>query len=92
MTYSIDIINLFINNYINGITLLKISGACERLYVEFLNNTADPWRACPGSGAAGWKIIRIFWSLRRTLIRKRCNIRVLCRNIDKINESNVLFK
>ena len=25
MTYSVDIINLFINNYINGITLLIIS-------------------------------------------------------------------
>ena len=137
MTYSIDIINLFINNYINGITLSKISENTNisiqtlrrwiNLYknniinklplkdedlfknknihrlnkrYKFKNNIINYVNKNEGcllddiykninKVISKQSICRIL--KENNIIRKRCNIRVVCRDIDKINELRVEF-
>lgn len=137
MTYSIDIINLFINNYINGITLSKISENTNisiqtlrrwiNLYknniinklplkdedlfknknihrlnkrYKFKNNIINYVNKNEGcllddiyksinKEISKPSICRIL--KENNITRKRCNIRVVCRDIDKINELRVEF-
>ena len=44
----------------------KIIQNAVMIYIFYNYVSADPWRACPRSGDAVWKILRIFWSLRKT--------------------------
>ena len=137
MTYSIDIINLFINNYINGITLSKISEntnisiqTLRRWINLYRNNIINKIPLKDEDLFKNKNIHRlnkrykfkndiinyvnknegcllddIYKNINKVLskpsicrilkenniTRKRCNIRVVCRDIDKINELRVEF-
>jgi transposase len=137
MTYSIDIINLFINNYINGITLSKISEntnisiqTLRRWINLYKNNIINKLPLKDEDLFKNKNIHRlnkrykfknniinyvnknegcllddIYKSIKKeiskpsicrilkenNITRKRCNIRVVCRDIDKINELRVEF-
>lgn len=137
MTYSIDIINLFINNYINGITLSKISEntnisiqTLRRWINLYRNNIINKLPLKDEDLFKNKNIHRlnkrykfkndiinyvnknegcllddIYKNINKVIskpsicrilkenniTRKRCNIRVVCRDIDKINELRVEF-
>jgi transposase len=137
MTYSIDIINLFINNYINGITLSKISKntnisiqTLRRWINLYRNNIINKLPLKDEDLFKNKNIHRlnkrykfkndiinyvnknegcllddIYKNINKVIskpsicrilkenniTRKRCNIRVVCRDIDKINELRVEF-
>ena len=137
MTYSIDIINLFINNYINGITLSKISEntnisiqTLRRQINLYRNNIINKLPLKDKDLFKNKNIHRlnkrykfkndiinyvnknegcllddIYKNINKVIskpsicrilkenniTRKRCNIRVVCRDIDKINELRVEF-
>ena len=137
MTYSIDIINLFINNYINGITLSKISEntnisiqTLRRWINLYKNNIINKLPLKDEDLFKNKNIHRlnkrykfkndiinyvnknegcllddIYKNINKVIskpsicrilkenniTRKRCNIRVVCRDIDKINELRVEF-
>ena len=137
MTYSIDIINLFINNYINGITLSKISKNTNisiqtlRIWINLYRNNIINKLPLKDEDLFKNKNIHrlnkrhkfkndiinyvnknegcllddIYKNINKiiskqsicrilkenNITRKRCNIRVVCRDIDKINELRVEF-
>lgn len=137
MTYSIDIINLFINNYINGITLSKISENTNisiqtlRRWINLYRNNIINKLPLKDEDLFKNKNIHklnkrykfkndiinyvnknegcllddIYKNINKVIskpsicrilkenniTRKRCNIRVVCRDIDKINELRVEF-
>ena len=137
MTYSIDIINLFINNYINRISISEISKNIHisiqtlrrwiKLYknniinkiplkdedllknrnihklnkkykfrndiINYVNKNEgcllDDIYKSINKEISKSTICRIL--KENNITRKKCNIRVVCRNIDKINELRIKF-
>ena len=137
MTYSVDIINLFINNYINGITLsiisknINISIQTLRRWINLYENNIINKLPLKNEDLFKNKNIHrlnkrykfkndiinyvnknegcllddIYKNINKliskpsicrilkenNITRKRCNIRVVCKDIDKINELRIEF-